>query len=101
MSFDGYFAAQQGNLGQIRELPHFKVLIRHVDGLYERSIDALAPDKTQPLYARLLLLCHKSFMSAAATIGRGQPDDAAGVTRRAIEASCLPRDFGRWLFLYF
>jgi hypothetical protein len=91
LSFNDYFVAQQGNLDQIRRLPHFVHLIEPVSSLYEVSISALAPDKATPLYAKLLLVCHKALMSAAALIGRGQPDDSAGVTRRAIEAACLAR----------
>src|SRR5262249_54047405 len=50
------------------------------------------------------LVCHKALMSAAALIALGQPDDSAGVTRRAIEAACLARaikhdkaNLNRWL----
>lgn len=91
LGFDGYFAAQQGNLDQIRRLPHFLNLIEPISSLYDLSIATIAPDKAIPLYARLLLVCQKALMSAAALIARGQPDDSAGVTRRAIEAACLAR----------
>ena len=91
MSFDKFFAAQQGNLEQIRRFPHFQHLIEPVSSLYELSIETVAPDKAIPLFARLLLGCHKALMSAAALIARGQADDSAGVTRRAIEAACLAR----------
>src|SRR5258706_7986596 len=91
LSFDEYFRAQQGNLDQIRRLPHFIRLIEPVAALYDLSIDTLAPDKTYPLYAKLFLVCQKALMSGAALIARGQPDDSAGVTRRAIEAACLAR----------
>jgi len=104
LSFNDYFAAQQGNLDQIRRLQHFVHLIEPVSSLYDLSIDTLAPDKITPLYGKLLLVCHKALMSAAALIARGQPDDSASVTRRAIEAACLARaikhdkaNLTRWL----
>ena len=104
MSFNDYFAAQQGNLDQIRRLPHFVHLIEPVSSLYDLSMSTLAPDKANPLYVKLFLVCGKALMSAAALIARGQPDDSAGVTRRAIEAACLARaikhdkaNLNRWL----
>lgn len=35
---------------------------------------------------QILPICHKSFLAAATLIGQAQPDDAAPITRRAIEA---------------
>ena len=55
-----------------------------MDELYEISIGAVPKDKSQ-VFARFLLICHKSFLSAATLIGQAQPDDASAVTRRAIE----------------
>jgi hypothetical protein len=89
MRFDEYLAAQQSNLEQIRRLRHFK-LIELLDNLYECSAGAV-PSNAPGHYARLLLVCDKAFISAAVLIGRGQPEDSAGVTRRAIEAACLAR----------
>ena len=104
MSFNNYFVAQQGNLDQIRRLRHFVHLIEPVSSLYELSLDTLTPDKANPLYGKLFLVCHKALMSAAALIARGQSDDSAGVTRRAIEAACVARaikhdkaNLNRWL----
>ena len=88
---DDYFRAQQANLEQIRRLPHFTQLIEPIHDLYERSINALDPERTRPLFGRLLLVWHKAMLSAAALIGRALPADSAGVTRRAIEAACLAR----------
>jgi hypothetical protein len=102
MRFDEYLVAQQSNLEQIRRLRHFG-LIEPLDNLYECSVAAV-PQKGPGHYARLLLVCAKAFVCAAGLIGRGQPEDSAGVTRRAIEAACLARamkhdqrNFRRWL----
>jgi hypothetical protein len=57
-----------------------------------------------PYQALFLLICHKAYLSAAALIGRRQPDDAGSITRRAIEAACLslaithdPANVARWV----
>lgn len=89
MRFDEYLAAQQSNLEQIRRLRHFELSGR-LDNLYECSADAVPPNAPGH-YARFLLICDKAFNSAAAMIGRGQPEESAGVTRRAIEVACLAR----------
>lgn len=85
LSFDAYLKGQENNLAQIRRLPVFRDLVLPVKELYERAAD-LVPPGTPPSFGRILLLGHKSLLSAAALIARGLPDDAAGITRRAIEA---------------
>jgi hypothetical protein len=52
--------------------------------LYEYSLSVI-PRATHPIFLKLYLLCHKSFLSAATLIGQCQPDDAAPITRRGIE----------------
>jgi hypothetical protein len=59
---------------------------------------------TSPTYARLLLICHKSLLSAAALIAEAQPDDSVAITRRAIETARTalaiklnPENARRWL----
>jgi hypothetical protein len=73
-----------------------------IHDLYSRALQ-LVPPKTSPLFGQTLLLCHKAFLCAAVTIGRRHPDDAAAITRRAIEAATLavaikvdPESLGRW-----
>jgi hypothetical protein len=58
------------------------------DKLYERAI-SLVPNSSAPHFGQLLLVCHRSFLSAITLIGQAQPDDAAPVSRRAIEAARL------------
>ncbi len=86
----GYIQAQRANLELIQSLPHFAKLIPLVDQLYGLAFD-LTPRNMPPRYGRFLLLCHRSFLSAATLIGQGQPEDAAPITRRAIEIAriCL------------
>ena len=71
-------------------LPHFLILVPLIDQLYTHATEYI-PKDTSPRYGRFLLLCHKSFLSAAILIGQAQPDDAAPITRRAIEIArvCL------------
>ena len=89
LTFDSYLAAQESNLGQVRRLPHFKVVER-LHALYDVSIGMIP--RSSPLYfGRLFLVCHSGLISAASTVARGLPADAGAVTRRAIEAACVAR----------
>jgi hypothetical protein len=90
MSFSEYFNAQAYHVAQIARLPVFTDLIVPLDDLYRLSVQ-LVPSASKPYYGRLLLLCHKAFMSAASSIARGQPDDSHGVSRRACEAARIAR----------
>jgi hypothetical protein len=60
-----------------------------VHALYSRSIDLIVGTGDTLLFVESLLMCHKAFLCAAATIGRRHPDDAASITRRAIETALL------------
>ena len=88
MSIQEYIAAQRANISSISQLPHFSKLGDLTDRLYERAV-TLVP-KSSPLhFGQLLLICHRSFLSALTLIGQAQPDDAAPISRRAIEAARL------------
>ena len=58
------------------------------DRLYTVGIGVL-PRDTPPTFGKLVLLSHKSFLAAATLVGQAQPDDAAPITRRAIEMARL------------
>lgn len=88
MSIEQYFAAQQRNLANALRWGPFAALFPLVDDLYVRAI-ALTPGDQPAIFGQLLLVCHKSFLSAVALIGQAQPDDAGPITRRAIEAARL------------
>lgn len=85
MSIEDYIAAQRNNIASIRQLPHFSILGSFTDKLYERAI-ALVPISFPPPFGQLLLICHRALLSALTLIGQAQPDDAAPITRRTIEA---------------
>ena len=89
LSLDAFIKGDQHNLDQIRQnLPEFRDLMPLIHNLYSRAIQ-LVPRQTAPLFGQTLLLCHKAFLCAAVTIGRRHPDDAAPITRRAIEAASV------------
>jgi hypothetical protein len=88
MSFDRYLAAQQAKLEQLRRLPRFTELVDPVHRLYA-SATALVPTTSPVIFGRLLLLSHRNLLSAATLTLRALPDDAAAVTRRALEAARL------------
>jgi len=88
-----------------RFLVHFAELMPRCYALYECSRLAIpvVKDGTTLAFARTVLLCQTSFLSAAATIGPRHPDDAAPISRRAIDAACLalavkhdPSNLDRW-----
>jgi hypothetical protein len=106
MSIDEFITKDQYNLEQVRTLlPHFRELVPGLDGLYgqSRELMPVVADLTTLTFARCHLVCHKGLLAAAATIGRRHPDDAAAITRRAIEAARIaravkhdPANLGRW-----
>lgn len=85
MSIQDYIGAQRANIASISQLPHFSILGDLTDRLYERAV-TLVPKSSPPPFGQLLLICHRSFLSALTLIGQAQPDDAAPISRRAIEA---------------
>ena len=88
MSIQDYIAAQRANITSISQLPHFLILGDLTDRLYERAV-TLVPKSSLPPFGQLLLICHRSFLSALTLIGQAQPDDAGPISRRAIEAARL------------
>ena len=103
MSIQDYIAAQRANISSFSQLPHFSVLGDLTDRLYERA-SMVVPKSSSPHFGQLLLVCHRSFLSALTLIGQAQPDDAAPVTRRAIEAARLalavkrnPKNEMKWM----
>jgi hypothetical protein len=104
MSLDEYVATQQKNLDAIKESPHYSQLIQTVDHLYRTTMDLGPMHCPRVCFGKMLLMCHKSLLSAATLIARGQPEDSAPITRRAIEIGHLaiavhldPENYVRWL----
>jgi len=89
MSLTEYVAAQQRNLEAIRESPHYSRLIETVDRLYRTTIELGSAHCPRVCFGKMLLMCHKSLLSAATLIARGQPEDSAPISRRAIEIGHL------------
>lgn len=73
------------NLDAGSRTPPFTVLIASLDEAY-RAIIA-SPPKGQLVFARFMLICHKSMLGAATLIAQRQPEDAAGISRRAAECA--------------
>ncbi|MDT3779830.1 hypothetical protein PJI16_19920 [Nitrospira sp. MA-1] len=88
MSIQDYIAAQRANISSISQLPHFSKLGDLTYRLYESAV-SLVPRSFPRHFGLLLLICHRSFLSALTLIGQAQPDDAAPISRRAIEAARL------------
>lgn len=104
MSLAEYVIAQQHNLEAIRQSPHYSRLIDTVDRLYRTTLDLSPAHCPRVCFGKMLLMCHKSLLSAATLIARGQPDDSAPITRRAIEIGHLAiavhldsQNYVRWL----
>lgn len=103
MGFAEYLETGDYNLAEIRKgLPEFTLFVPHLDDLYDQSL-ALVPRASDPFFGRALLLCHKDLLSCAMLTGQRHVDDAAMVTRRAIETArtCLackydPANFENW-----
>ena len=80
-----YFTNQKKNLEKNRNFEPFSILAPQVQNLYEKSL-YLLPETVDDFFDRIILVCYQSFLSAMSLIGQGQPQDAAPITRRAIEA---------------
>ena len=89
MSLDEYVDTQQKNFVAIKESPHYSRLIDTVDRLYRTTIDLVPAHCPRVCFGKMLLMCHKSLLSAATLIAQGQPEDAAPISRRAIEIGHL------------
>lgn len=85
MSLKDYFEVQKNNLNKALQFEPFAVPLSGVDELYETALQAIPPEGP-PVFGGFVLFCHKSFLAAASLVGQAQPDDAAPITRRAIEA---------------
>lgn len=104
MSLAGYVDTQRLNFEAIKDSPHYSRLIETVDRLYRTTLE-LGPTQCPRLcFGKMLLMCHKSLLSSATLIAHGQPDDAALVSRRAIEIGHLAiavhldsQNYVRWL----
>ena len=96
MSIEEYIEAQRANLKSIIHLPEFSLLVRLVDQIYGHSTEIIPPDSS-PRFGRFLLLGHKFFLSSAILIAQAQPDDAAPITRRAVEMArvCYASKFNK------
>lgn len=100
---DGFLENDQFNLDQLRaQLPYWIELVPRVHALYDGAL-RLIPKTSLAFFGKTLLLCHKDFLNASANIGRRHPDDAAAITRRAIEIASLavavkrdPTNLERW-----
>jgi hypothetical protein len=89
MSIEVYVATQQLNYDTIKGSLHFSRLIETVDHLYRTTIDLVPQCCPRLCFGKMLLMCHKSLLSAATLIARGQPEDVAAISRRAIEIGQL------------
>jgi len=81
-----FIQAQKNNLDRGCQTTIFRELVETLDRAYRAIIDRHDPDRPQ-IFGRLLLICHKSMLSAATLIAQSQPDDSVGITRRAVEAA--------------
>jgi hypothetical protein len=104
MSLDGYVDTQQKNFEAIKDSLHYSQLIETVDRLYRTTLDLGPAHCPRVCFGKMLLMCHKSFLSAATLIARGQPEDAAPISRRAIEIGHLAvavhldsKNYVKWL----
>lgn len=86
MAINQYLDRQKENLRSSLNWKPFAEIFPLVDKLYVDALGLMPPDRS-PVFGHLLLICHKSFLSAVALIGQAQPDDAGPITRRAIEVA--------------
>ena len=90
MSLDLYIRAQRLNAERFRKVPHYAEMIVSLDAVYGQCLQ-VRPRRSEPLFEKSLLLCHRAFLSAASLALQGQPDDAAAVAKRGVDVAkfCL------------
>ena len=100
-TFENYFRAQKGHLDQALRFEPFATLFPIVHNLYARGISLVPTDN---VFGQFVLMGHKEFLAAASLIGQAQPDEAAPITRRAIEMIQVaqavkhdPENTNKWL----
>lgn len=84
---DEFIEGQRGNLDEVRHWRLFRDLIGALDAAYRAAVRCLPREGVPIIFGRILLVCHKSMLSAATLIAQGQPEDSTGVTRRALEGA--------------
>ena len=82
-----FIDSQRANLDRIKALPLFRDLMGALDSAYRAVFGCLPQEGVPIIFGRILLVCHKSMLSAATLIGQGQPEDSTAITRRALEAA--------------
>jgi len=87
MSIVEFTAAATTNFAMISQNPFYRDGVSSLDALYACAIRTAPREGFPVFYGRLLLVCHKSMVSAANLIASCLPEDSVGVTRRAIEAA--------------
>lgn len=86
--FEGFLQAQEQRQRLRLNQEPFAPLILAVELAYEAGRLGL-PKSSDLRIPQLFLLCHRSFLLAAAMIIQGHPADSGSVTRRAIEMARL------------
>ena len=84
---DEFIEGQRENIEQLRRAPPLPRPDGRVDAAYRSAVDTVPRMGVPLIFARILLVCHKSLLSAATLIAQGQPEDSTGITRRALEAA--------------
>lgn len=87
MSITEFTAAAAKNFALISQSPYYVDGVGSLDALYAIAIRTVPPEGFPVFYGRLLLICHKSMVSAANLIASCLPEDSVGITRRATEAA--------------
>ncbi len=84
---DRFIEARRANLDGSRRNPYFKDLIGSINAAYKVAIRSVPSEGYPTTFGRILLICHKSLLSAAMLILERQPEDSVAITRRAVEAA--------------
>jgi hypothetical protein len=99
-----FFDAQIKNIEGGIKTPRLNELVRSIHEAYSVAIQSVPADLPPMLFRKLLLVCHKSLLSAASLIVSSLSDDSVAITRRAAEAAKLalavkidPKNGEQWL----
>ena len=102
---DEFINTLRANLEIGKHNRFFQMLVPAANAAYRAAIDCV-PRDAEPMFGRILLIAHKSMLSAAVLIAELQPEDSVGITRRALEAARLAvaiklndQNVGQWMLI--
>ena len=63
-----FVKGQRDNLDQIKQTPYYKDLVGALDAVYRAVVATLPSDGFPTFFGRVVLICHRSMLSASSLV---------------------------------